>query len=485
MKDSTASRVFAVVAGAVTAAAALVALQQWLACRPPHDIVVNLPGRDGRPEDGATADIATDLSGTHQEFGGVAASLPGAWPRFRGPDFDNICKQDYRLAEAFRDGGPDILWSVELGEGHAAPAVLNGRVYVLDYDESARADAVRCFSLEDGQEIWRHSYPVNIKRNHGLSRTIPAVTDEFVVTIGPRCHVVCLDAKTGAFRWGVSMQDEYGTTEPLWYTGQCPLIDNGLAILAPAGPDILIAARTCATGETVWQTPNPRGWNMSHSSIMPMVFEGTRMFVYCATGGIVGIAADGPDAGRILWEQPWAANVVAPSPVPLDDGRIFCTAGYGNGSLMVQLRRDGDAFRAEAVFERGPAEWLACEQQSPVYYDGLLHAIMPKDAGTLRGQFVCYDPDGSLVWSSGPANRFGLGPFILADGKFYVLSDDGVLTVIQQHREQYAALAQARVLDGQDAWGPIAIAGTRMLLRDSTRMVCIDVSATPGEGVSQ
>jgi len=137
------------------------------------------------------------------------------------------------------------------------------------------------------------------------------------------------------------------------------------------------------------------------------------------------------------------------------------------------------------VFERGPAEWLACEQQSPVYYDGLLHAIMPKDAGALRGQFVCYDPDGSLVWSSGPANRFGLGPFILADGKFYVLSDDGVLTVIQQHREQYAALAQARVLDGQDAWGPIAIAGTRMLLRDSTRMVCIDVSATPGEGVSQ
>jgi len=289
MKDATASRVFAGIAAAVTAAAALVAMQQWLACRPPHDITVSLPGRDGRPEGAASADIATDLSGTHQDFNGVAADLPGAWPRFRGADFDNICKDNYRLTDTFPESGPEILWSVELGEGHAAPAVLNGRVYVLDYDESTRADAIRCFSLEDGQEIWRHSYPVNIKRNHGLSRTIPAVTDDFVLTIGPRCHVVCLDADTGAFRWGVSMQDEYGTTEPLWYTGQCPIIDNGLAILAPAGPEVLLTAIACTTGETVWQTPNPQGWDMSHSSIMPMTFDGTRMFVYCAVGGIVGV----------------------------------------------------------------------------------------------------------------------------------------------------------------------------------------------------
>ncbi|MFO7976406.1 MAG: PQQ-binding-like beta-propeller repeat protein, partial [Candidatus Hydrogenedentota bacterium] len=439
----------------------------------------------GRPEDASSGSLATDLSGTFQEFSGVAADLPGNWPRFRGPDFDNIYKQDYPLTDSFEDDGPEILWSVELGEGHAAPAVLNGCVYLIDYDETARADAIRCFSLEDGEEIWRHSYPVSIKRNHGFSRTIPAVTDDFVVTIGPRCHVVCLDAKEGTFRWGISMQDEYDATEPLWYTGQCPVIDNGMAILAPGGPEVLMTAIDCETGEPVWETANPNGWGMSHSSIMPMTFENTRMYVYCAIGGAVGVAADGPDAGRILWEIPWDANVVAPSPVPLGDGKILFTAGYGNGSLMVQLSRQSDGFSAEVLFDRGPAEWLACEQQTPIYYDGLLHAIMPKDAGALRGQFVCYDPAGSLVWSSGQANRFGLGPYILADGKFYVLSDDGVLTVTEQSREQYTPLDEIRVLDGQDAWGPIAIAGTRMLLRDSTRMICIEASATAKERPSQ
>jgi len=455
-------------------ALAVYALQQWLALAPAQVPEMRLPGGDGRPAELSEKGLATDLKGTFQAFDGVPSSLPGGWPRFRGADFDNVCKQGIPLAVSWGQGGPEVLWSVVLGEGHAAPVVFNGRVYVLDYDEKAKADAVRCFSLDDGREIWRHSYSVHVKRNHGMSRTIPAVTSEYAVTIGPRCHVVCLDSKTGAFLWGVSMQEEYGTTEPLWYTGQCPLIDDGMVILAPCGPDVLMTARVCATGEMVWSAPNPEGWDMSHSSIMPMVYEGTRMFVYCAVGGVAGIAADGSEAGRILWRYPWDAKVVAPSPVPLDDGRVFLTAGYGNGSLMLRLRKEGSGFSVGAVFDRGPKEWLACEQQTPIYYGGLLHGIMPKDAGELRGQFVCYRPDGGLVWSSGQANRFGLGPFLLADGKFYVLSDDGVLTVIERNPEHYVQLGQDRVLDGQDAWGPIAVAGRRMLMRDSKTLICID-----------
>lgn len=481
MNDIRESRIAASTAAIVTALVAVGATYFWLSQEPARGLAMSVAGRDGRPEAGASGGVETDLSGVHRGFDGVPADLPGFWPRFRGPDYDNIYKEDVALADSFGDGGPRVLWSLDLGEGHAAPAVLGGRVYLLDYDETERADAVRCFSLEDGREIWRHSYPVSIKRNHGLSRTIPAVTEEYVVTIGPRCHVVCLDADTGAFRWGVSMQEAYGTTEPLWYTGQCPLIDNGLAILAPAGPDVLMTAIDCETGETVWETPNPNGWDMSHSSIIPMILHGTRMYVYCAIGGAVGVAADGPEAGRLLWEILWDANVVAPSPVPVADDRILFTAGYGNGSLMVRLRREGGAFVPEVVFAHEPRDWLTSEQQTPIYHAGLLYGIMPKDAGGLRGQFVCYDPDGGLVWSSGQASRFGLGPYILADGKFYVLSDDGVLTIVQQDRERYIPLHEVRVLDGHDAWGPIAIAGDRMLLRDSFRMICIDASATARE----
>ena len=472
-------RLIALVPLALGAVIGVVLLVNWFGYDPTADWTESVPGRDGAPEQSedpmaGVADV--DIRGRFEAFDGTPADLPGTWPRFRGAAFDNICRADFKLSNRWPEAGPDVLWSVDLGEGHAAPAVWKGRVYLLDYDEERRADSLRCFSLADGREIWRRHYLVPAKRNHGLSRTVPAVTPEGVVTIGPRCHVLCVDAETGDFRWGIDLQKEYGTTEPLWFTGQCPLVEHGLAVLAPGGPDTLMMAVDCASGEAVWKTPNPNGWKMSHSSVMPMMFFDRKMYVYCAAGGIVAVAADGPDAGEVLWDLGWSAQVVAPSPVQLSGNRLFVTAGYGAGSALVQIGREGDSFTARIVAEHGPNEWLACEQQTPIYHDGLLYGVMPKDGGALKRQLVCYNPEnGRLVWSSGKAHRFGLGPFIMADGKLFVLSDDGILTMVKVSRESYEPMAEARVLDGTDAWGPIAVAGTRMLVRDSKRMVCLEV----------
>ena len=66
-----------------------------------------------------------------------------------------------------------------------------------------------CYSLLDGTELWRRGYAVDIKRNHGMSRTIPAVNDKYVVTVGPRCQVMCCDAITGDLLWGIDMVREF------------------------------------------------------------------------------------------------------------------------------------------------------------------------------------------------------------------------------------------------------------------------------------
>ena len=48
-----------------------------------------------------------------------------------------------------------MLWSVEMGEGHAGPAIAHGCMYVMDYDRDKESDALRCLSLSDGKEVWR------------------------------------------------------------------------------------------------------------------------------------------------------------------------------------------------------------------------------------------------------------------------------------------------------------------------------------------
>ena len=87
---------------------------------------------------------------------GIVLNKDGAFQRtlaFRGPDLDNIYKDAGGLAHSWPASGPRKLWTVQLGEGHAAAAVSNSRVYVLDYDQQARADTLRCLSLADGREL--------------------------------------------------------------------------------------------------------------------------------------------------------------------------------------------------------------------------------------------------------------------------------------------------------------------------------------------
>jgi len=449
--------------------AGLLGIYFWLGYNPVAHFVAEVPGRDGAPE-GAKQAPEVDLAGVFTQYDGRPADLPGKWPAFRGPDGRNIAVDAPPLAASWGQKGPTTLWTINVGDGYAAPAIQNGRVYLIDYDVERRADSIRCISLEDGKDIWRRSYDVNIKRNHGMSRTIPAVDGQYVVTLGPKCHVVCLDAATGDFRWGIDLQRDYGTEVPLWYAAQCPRIVDGTAIIAPAGSDTLMMAVDCATGEVLWKTPNPHGWKMSHSSVIPMTLLGKEMYVYAALGGISGVSAA---TGELLWEIPWDAKVVAPSPVQAEDDLVFMTAGYGKGSRLLRLREEAGAFTVEIVYDRAPGEVLSCEQQTPIYHDGLLYGIMPKDAGALKGQFVCFRPDGTAVWSSGQDNRFGLGPFLLADGKFYILDDEGTLTVAVASQEEYRQL-------GHDAWGPLALAGTRLLLRDMNTLACVEL-ATDGD----
>ena len=37
-------------------------------------------------------------------------------------------------------------------------------------------------------------------------------------------------------------------------------------------------------------------------------------------------------------------------------------------------------------------------------------------------------------------------------------------------------LGSHRIIDGSDAWGPLAVADGRMILRDLNQMVCIDLT---------
>jgi outer membrane protein assembly factor BamB len=463
MKDSTIAKTLPVGLAIV----GLVLLYVWLSADAAIDLTERVPIDHGIVE--TTSDgNDVELRGEFVQFDGVPADLPGAWPRFRGPNLDAISSdENVTLARTWPANGPKVLWSIDVGEGYAGAAVLAGRVYVLDYDREKQADTIRCLSLADGKEIWQYSYTVKVKRNHGMSRTVPTVTDKYIVTMGPKCHVTCLDSMTGQFHWVLDLVRDFGAKVPPWYAGQCPLIEGDKVIIAVGGEPLMIAVDT-ATGEVAWRSSNPKRWVMTHSSVVPAEFAGRRMYVYCASGGVVGISAED---GSILWEiTDWKIRIAnVPSPVVVGEGLIFLSGGYNAGSMMLKLSEDGDKISAEPAFRLEP-EVFGSPQHTPIFYDGYIYGV------GADGQLNCLDLDGKVVWTSTSTHTFGLGPYTIANGLIYVMNDSGLLTLAEATPSGYVQLTQAKVLEGPESWGPMAIASGRLILRDMNRMICIDVT---------
>lgn len=456
------------------AAVAVVVLALWLRPHNAPELKLRIPGTDAAT--GGEIAIANPvLSGKRISGSAQPADLPGDWPGFHGPNRDGhflspsggekgpISSRDWKTSP------PRELWSLDVGEGYAGVAVRNGRVYLLDYDRDAKQSALRCLSLADGKEIWRFAYPLTIKRNHGMTRTVPAVTDKFVVALDSKCNVFCLDAASGEFKWSISLVREFGATVPEWYAGQCPLVDGDKVILAPGGKDALLIAVDLATGKALWKTPNPHGWKMTHSSIMPMDFAGHRLYVYCASGGVAGVEAKD---GAMLWKTPdWKISIATvPSPLPMGDGRVFLTGGYNAGSLMLQLFEQDGKLTPKTLFKLTP-EVFGATQHTPILKDNYLFGVRAD------GQFVCLDLNGKVAWASGPTQTFGNGSFVMAGDLIFALNDSGKLRLIEATPARFNLLSEAQVLQGRESWGPMALADNRLLLRDLTRLACLDIGA--------
>ncbi len=486
------------------------------------EIIPMLPGMENMKQNSTPAIIS--IGDFFQSGKGMRSLLASTWPRFRGSKFNNISDEKISLVEKFPNSGPNILWKMDLGEGHSGVAVAYGQVYILDYDENTKSDILKCLSLDTGEIIWERGYKVNVKRNHGFSRTVPAISGKYVVTIGPKCQVMCADALTGNLYWGIDLVSEWDSPVPLWYTGQCPLIYQDRVILAVGSKKALILAVECETGKVCWTIENPKKWEMSHSSIMPLEYQGQQYFVYCSLGGITVFSPDGKVVAELeLSKTPWNPQVIAPSPLVLPDGKIWLTAGYGAGSMLIQLipkdvateetlsinklssevlqpnlfseeenekpicpcmqnkifHINQNFFNIQVLQTIKVGNGIASEQQTPIFYNDHIFAILPKDAGEYRGQLICCVPfDGTkFIWTSGKTQRFGLGPFLIADKKIFILNDDGTLTIAKATAEGYFPLAKHRIMQGRDAWAPMALVGARLLLRDSETLFCLDVSA--------
>jgi outer membrane protein assembly factor BamB len=298
--------------------------------------------------------------------------------------------------------------------------------------------------------------------------------------------VMCVDPLTGRLLWTIDLEKQFGIPgkekgriTPDFYSGQCPVIDNDVAVIAPGGKALMIGV-SCSTGKIIWQTPNSDSLRMSHGSIMPMTIYGKRMYVYNAVGGVCGVSAESGDSGKLLWTTTeWSPATTAASPLYLGNNEIAVFGSYGAGGARIKIDYDGTLFSAKIVEQHKATEGIASDQQTPVIKGDYVWCMMPENAGALKKQLVCYNRSDlrTAVWSSGKENRYGrgLGPYIVSGDKLYLLDDDANLYLFRIEEKSITQLASHHIINGIEAWGPMAIAGNYLIMRDSRNLICLEI----------
>ena len=402
------------------------------------------------------------------------------WPQFLGPDRNSKSPQT-GLLRSWPEGGPEVLWSVDVGIGFGGPVVKTGKVYLLDRDDEV-GDNMRCFNLLTGEELWKFSYDASGTLPYPGSRSIPIVDDRHIYSVGPNGDLYCLDINTHNVVWEKNIWKDFGGSEiPMWGISQCPLIHGDLLITASQTPQAGVVAYNKHTGDLVWQTPNLG--NISYVSPKVIKIHGEDQVVYITSktnafthrgapvtnGNVSGLD---PHTGKILWQYvDWGCIISVPCAVDAGNNKLLITGGYDQGTTMIQVNKKADGtFETTAIFTT-----LEFEDQTkpPLLHDGHFYGMFRTNSKS-EG-LVCMDMDGNVLWKTRRSPNFDRGSMILADG--LILATDGMqrLYLIEPDPKDFKPLSVVNMLEGSQNWSPLALADGKLLIRDQNRMLCVKV----------
>ena len=413
------------------------------------------------------------------------------WPRFLGPDGTGVSPET-GLARSWPEGGPPVLWTLDLGDGFGSAAVVGGKVYVLDRIKD-RQDVLRCLDLATGKEEWRFAYDAPGEVPYPGSRQAPTVDGDVIFTVGPFGNVHAISRTTHEAIWSHHVVNDFrepGAAKadqpvlPTWAFTQSPALYKDTLILAPLGPKVGVVAYEKATGKLRWKSPPVGPGTFCYASPFLATLAGADQVVVFANKKVdawVPAIVTSVDAatGKVLWTlETWKPyKLPISNPVKIGEDRLFISGAYGVGCFALKVKKEGETWSTEYAFKDNNN--CAAHLHTPALYKGRLYAnSFDIHQPTKANGLVCLDLEGNLKWKSAPQATFDAGGFLVADDLIFIMhGKTGELSLVEAAPDAFKPLAKAKILkaEGATVWAPMALSDGKLLVRDLHQMKCLDV----------
>ncbi len=419
------------------------------------------------------------------------------WPQWLGPQRDGVWRET-SIVEKLPTNGFKFRWRTPIGGGYSGPAVVNGRVYVMDrqlatgatkatnaFDRSAirGTERVLCLNEADGKTLWQHEYDCAYTVSYGAGpRVTPSVAEGKVYTLGSEGNLVCLDAEKGTPLWSRDFKKEFGIKTPMWGFAGHPLVDGKKVICLAGGNGSVAVAYDKDTGKELWRALSAK----EPGYAPPMIYEfaGKRQLILWHPEAVSALE---PETGKVIWTHPITPSVrfgmTIPSPRKVGD-LLFLTSFY-NGSLLLRVRDDKPlvVWQSQKISEKD-TDGLHSVMATPLIENG--HIYSPCS----YGQFRCLKLEtGERLWetfapTSGKSARWGHAFIVKHGERSFIFSEQGDLIIAKLTPEKYEELSRAHLLDPVNrdpgrpvVWSHPAFANKSIYARNDQEIVCVSLAA--------
>jgi len=380
--------------------------------------------------------------------------------QWRGANRDGIYNET-GLLKIWPDKGPELLWHFDdLGQGHASAAVTKNAIYTCG------TDSIYGFVIaldNSGKTIWKTRYGKEWFESWEGVRSTPLVAGDKVYIVSGYGVITCMGAKSGNIIWTVDLLKDYDGQNIQWGVTENLLIDGEKLICTPGGTEANVIALNNVTGKLIWKSKG-NGEKSAYCSPKLIVHGGKSIVVTHTAASILGI--DESD-GKLLWKYPWPNKwSVQPNTPLFQNGQIFCSSGYGQGAIMLELSSDGTS-----VKELWTNKTLDCQLGGFVVIDGRIYG-----SGSASRKWVCID------WKTGKelgiSNMAKQGNIIFADGLLYCYSEDGNVYLIEPKADGFGVISKFSVpLGEKQHWAHLVIADKKLFVRHGSSLMVYSIAA--------
>ena len=405
------------------------------------DLVPELSFRRGDREQGSSPppDPAPDAPAPGANV--VAGSLPHApYPQFLGPSRTAVVN-DVELETDWSAAPPRLLWRRPVGAGWSSFAVVEGRA--VTQEQNGDLEAVVCYSLDTGLEIWRHEYPA---RYYELiagagPRATPTIAGGRVLTLGATGILKAIDLATGEERWTRTVTADASSKAKQWGMSGSPLVLDDRVVVNAGGRDgFSLIAYELDDGTIAFHGGDSRG---GYASPVVTNLAGRRQIILFNSRDVTGHDAA---SGAVLWSHRWnTQHPTASQPLVVGTDRVLISSGYGAGCELLQLKPQGETFAVQSLWK---TRRLKAKFSNTILHEGFAYGL---DDGVL----VCLDlADGERRWKRG---RYGHGQLLQIGRHLLVVTEDGELVLLDPSPGGPAELSRLQAIHGK-TWNHPAFA---------------------------